>query len=133
MNTTFKAISAPLIALIIIITFFAGRLLLMEGYYPIDPLIDTFQSQNFTIKKFDSVKIGDTEWSVIDMLGNPLYTSYDSTTNLTTYSFTSDGKLLKKANDQAKREYLDFAWYRSSVELDTNRRVVSIDKGWSYD
>ena len=128
-----KIITIPFILLLTIFAYFCGRLVLVEGYHPLEPLIDTYHRDDYSIQKFDRLKVGDTKQSAIDLVGPPLYNYTDTIVHTVTYYFTGDGKLLGKANDQNKREYLDFAWYRSSITVDSNEVIIDINKGWSYD
>ena len=94
-------------------------------------MIDTECSESYTREKFDQVKFGDNEQEIVDLLGQPLFRSYDSVTKLATLSFTNDGRAISFNNPN--QELDDFAWYRSSVKIDSFKIVVGIDKGWSYD
>ncbi|MBF9140144.1 hypothetical protein [Hymenobacter properus] len=49
------------------------------------------------------------------------------------WEYTNDGKLYTTARLAGSNNWNDFAWYRSSVSLDSAGIVISIDKGWSYD
>lgn len=110
-----------------------GRLTMMEGKHLIKPYIDTHFAKNYSPEKFDKIKLGMKKSEVIKLIGEPLYMGegYDDTL-VTNYYYTADGKLLGKIKSGEQR-YDDFAWYRSTVGIDTTETVVFIDKGWSYD
>lgn len=128
MKYFWKILSLPFIGFLVYASFIFGSVPLVEGYHPIYPLIDTHRSSLYSIKKFDQVKINDSLQRVILLVGQPLYVQLDSTTGLTTAYFTNDGRLMN-----IEEESLDFAWYRSSVTLDSLNKVVEINKGWSHD
>jgi hypothetical protein len=131
MKLLLKILSVPFIAFTACFSFGLGFVPLIEGYHPLYPLIDTYHSKDYSIQKFDLIKIGYAEKSVILLVGPPLYESNDTLLATRTLYFTADGRLLEYSN--RNNEYEDFAWYRSSVTLDNKNRVIKIDKGWSHD
>ena len=71
---------------------------------------------------------------VTKIIGEPLYKREGYTDPLNTnYHYTADGKLLNSTKDIGRNEYDDFAWYRSTLEIDKTGKVIYIDKGWSHD
>lgn len=133
--------NARQIALIGISTFIATILLIFgwyslfgpEQYYVFEPYIDTEMAPDYTPEKFNQIHAGMTKDQVISTVGAPLTMVQDTIHNevVVTYYYTNDGKLFYK--DVPWYMARDYAWYRSSIELDSNDHVTHIDKGWSYD
>lgn len=129
-----KIISTFFIAFLVAITFFLGRVPLIEGKHLLDPYIDTQFAKNYSPEKFATITVGMSITEVIVIVGEPLYKEHSYTdTLLTNYCYTNDGKLLHSTSFQSLNSYNDFAWYRSTLQIDRTNRVISIDKGWSYD
>lgn len=129
-----KIISVFIIIPIITLSFLFGEIIVGESKHLFKPYIDTFFADNYTPEKFNQIQIGWRLDEVKTLIGEPIYidTNYNDKTKLD-YNYTGDGKLISETNNQKRSRYYDFAWYRSSVTIDTNNIVVSIDKGWSYD
>jgi outer membrane protein assembly factor BamE (lipoprotein component of BamABCDE complex) len=111
-----------------------GGATLMEGKNIIDPYVDTQFGEGYSPEKFQLIKMGMTMEQVTCIVGKPLGSeeAYGDSTK-TEYYYTGDGKLLHQSQQAGKEGYDDFAWYRSSVIVDSNNIVVGIDMGWSYD
>lgn len=104
-----------------------GGALTVEGKNIFSPYIDTQFASQYSPEKFELVKIGQTVDEVGRMIGQPLQKNIDSINNRAEYWYTMDGKLSVNNKDG------DFAWYRSIIHFDEKKKVVSIDKGWSFD
>ena len=122
-----------LIFLTIVLIFF-GQVPLIEGKHLLNKYIDTEFAKSYSPEKFEQIEIGMKLDQVINLIGEPLYkgNGYKDTLN-TNYYYTGDGKLLHKTKDNGQNGYDDFAWYRSTIEVNSENIVVYIDKGWSYD
>ena len=98
------------------------------------PYIDTEFAKDYSPEKFDKIKIGMTIDEAIKIIGEPLHKGqgYSDTLN-TNYYYTGDGKLLHSKKDNGHIVYEDFAWYRSTLDVDSNNKIIGIDKGWSHD
>jgi outer membrane protein assembly factor BamE (lipoprotein component of BamABCDE complex) len=133
-NITLKILSTTCIAILVVFTFFIGQSPLIEGKHLLKPYIDTEFAKDYNPEKFDKIKIGMTIDEAIKIVGEPLYKGQDYFDTLNTnYYYTSDGKLLHSTKDNGHSGYEDFAWYRSTLEVDRNNKVIDIDKGWSRD
>ncbi len=119
-----KILSVFSLIFLVILSFTLGSISLLEGKHLFDPYIDTTFATNYSPEKFEKIEIGMTVNDVIKIVGEPLRIgqSYKDTLNKT-YDYTKDGK----------NHHGDFAWYNSSLEIDTNKRVIFIYKGWNYD
>ena len=133
-NITLKILSTICIAILVVFTFFIGQVPLIEGKHLLKPYIDTEFAKDYSPEKFDKIKIGMTINEAIKIIGEPLYKGqgYSDTLN-TNYHYTGDGKLLNSTKDNGQSGYDDFAWYRSTLEIDRNNKIIYIDKGWSHD
>ena len=131
MRVLYKILTLGLLIPTIIIVFMFGGVALMEGYNIFDPYIDTEFAENYTPEKFDLINSNFTKEEVLNTIGKPLFIFTDPITKETEFTYTNDGFLRTKSN----REYNinDYAWYRSRVNFDLKGKVISIDKGWSYD
>ena len=129
-----KLLSTICLITLIVFTFFIGRIQLIEGKHIIDPYIDTVFAEIYSPRKFEKIKIGMTIEEAIKIIGEPLYKGqgYKDTLN-TNYYYTDDGKLLHLTKDNGRNGYDDFAWYRSTLEVDSLNNIIYIDKGWSHD
>jgi outer membrane protein assembly factor BamE (lipoprotein component of BamABCDE complex) len=129
-----KILSGIGLAFLIAIIFIFGQIPLVEGKHFFKPYIDTQFAKDYSPEKFELIKIGMTEDSVINIIGQPLYkgNGYKDELN-TNFHYTGDGKLLSSTKDDGQNGYDDYAWYRSSVEFNSENIVVSTNKGWSYD
>ncbi|HEX4886823.1 MAG TPA: hypothetical protein VFV37_02150 [Luteibaculaceae bacterium] len=133
-NITLKILSTICIGILVVFTFFIGQVPLIEGKHLLKPYIDTEFAKDYSPEKFDKIKIGMTINEAIKIVGEPLYKGqgYNDPLN-TNYYFTGDGKLLNSKKDKGQSGYEDFAWYRSTLEVDRNNKINYIDKGWSHD
>jgi len=133
-TTIIKIFSLLCLSFLLVTTFFLGHVPLIEGKHLFDPFIDTQFGKNYSPKKFDDITIGMTVSDAIKIIGEPLYKGqgYKDTLN-TNYYYTGDGKLLNLTKDNGQNGYDDFAWYRSTLEVDRNSKIIYIDKGWSHD
>jgi len=129
-----KILTITSLILVAFITFIIGQAPLIEGKHYFDPYIDTQFAEDYSPDKFEEIKIGMSLEEVKKIIGKPLYNGegYEDQNN-TNFYYTGDGKLLNNTEDSWKNGYDDFAWYRSSIEVDNENIVISIDKGWSYD
>jgi hypothetical protein len=132
MNPIFKILSIIGIGFLMYLSFVFGQIQLMEGKHIIYPYLDTKFANDYTPKKFDEIKIGMSLEEVKEIIGEPLYvgSGYKDSRNLNLH-YTGDGKLLSKSKSTNK--YSDLAWYCSSLEINEEKKVVSIEKGWAYD
>ena len=132
--TVFKVFSIFCLTFLLVITFFLGQVALIEGKHLFYPYIDTEFTENYSPEKFEKIKIGMTIDYATKIIGEPLCKGqgYNDTLN-TNYYYTSDGKLLNSTRDNGQNGYDDFAWYRSTLEVDRNDKIIYIDKGWSQD
>ena len=126
MKVFYKIIAAVLLFISVLYAFFSGAALSMEGKNIFSPYIDTQFAPQYSLEKFELIKKGQTIEEVEKILGQPLNQYIDSN-NIAEYWYTHDGKLYSNKRSG------DFAWYRSVVYFDINKKVVKIDKGWSYD
>ena len=129
----------------LIIGFFGSLLLLFvllvlwfnffgpEQYYVFSPYVDTSMAVDYDPDMFEQVQIGMKEEEVVGLIGEPLKRSINTTEKVPfeAWDYTSDGKLLHVETPWYMCN--DYAWYRSGIRLDSNKKVVYIDKGWSYD
>ncbi|MCK9482382.1 MAG: hypothetical protein M0R38_11635 [Bacteroidia bacterium] len=129
-----KFLSTICIAFLVVITFVLGQVPLIEGKHLLNQYIDTEFAKDYSPEKFDKIKVGMTIDEAIEIIGEPLYKGqgYKDTLN-TNYYYTGDGKLLNSTKDNGQSGYEDFAWYRSTLEVDRNNKIIGIDKGWSHD
>jgi len=129
-----KIVSMLCLIFLLVFTFFLGQVPLIEGKHLIDPYIDTEFAKNYSPEKFERIKVGMTITEAIRILGEPLHKGpgYSDTLN-TNYHYTGDGKLLHLTKDNGQNGYDDFAWYRSTLEVDGANTIIFIDKGWSHD
>ncbi|MEG0915871.1 MAG: hypothetical protein RSF68_02535 [Myroides sp.] len=127
MKVILKILAAILLATLVISNIFFGGINIIEGKNLFLPYSDTEFAPNYTPKKFDLIKKGQTIKEVEKILGKPLFEYKDSIINSIEYVYTSDGKLKKNNKDG------DFAWYRSTIYFDSVNEVSKIDKGWSFD
>ena len=134
MKIIFKILSAICIAFFVVITFMFGQFPLMEGRHLIYPYIDTQFSKSYSPEKFEKIKIGMTIDEAYMIIGKPLHKrqGYIDTLNVC-YDYTDDGKFKLLHPTKDYYDFKDFAWYRSTLEVDTANKIVHIDKGWSYD
>ena len=133
MKAIMKILSIIGIGFLMYLSFVFGQIQLIEGKHIVYPYLDTKFANKYTPEDFNKIKIGMTIEEVKEIIGEPLYTGngYENQSNLNLH-YTGDGKLLSKRNS-TKGAYSDLAWYRSSLEMDKNKKVISIDKGWSFD
>lgn len=129
-----KVLSAIVIMFLLVAVFSMSWFASAERKHLIDPYIDTEFAPDYTPEKFEQIEMGMTINEVKSIIGNPLSSSHiaDDSVKIK-YDYTNDGKLLHKMQEQGKRHYYDCAWYYSSVVVDTNNRVVEINKVWCYD
>ena len=129
-----KILSILGLSFLTVVLFVFGQIPLIEGKHLLNKYIDTEFAENYSPEKFEQIKIGMKLDQVIDLIGEPLYTGngYKDTLNRN-YYYTGDGKLLNKTKDNGQKGYDDFAWYRSTIEVNSENIVVNIDKGWSHD
>ena len=127
MRIFYKTLASVLLFLSVIITFFMGAGLTIEGMNIFSPYIDTEFAPEYTPEKFELIKPGQSVKEVEALLGLPLSKDIDSADHQTDYFYTNDGKLY-----QNKKEG-DFAWYRSAIYFNNQGKVADIDKGWSFD
>ncbi len=102
-----------------IIAFF-----LIESYFAPFPLIDTFHSPEFTLEKFDQVKVGMSKNQVRALIGTPPSEIYIPEEN--------PNNCENQTNDGASK-YWDFAWYHAEVCFDEQNNVNSTNGFWQYD
>ncbi|MCG8574426.1 MAG: outer membrane protein assembly factor BamE [Flavobacteriales bacterium] len=104
-----------------------------ERYYVFDPYIDTEMAPDYTPEKFDKVQLGMNKSEIIRIIGPPLFSRIDTTEGMIieTFDYTNDGKILH----QKMPWYMcnDYAWYRSTIEFNSDNQAININKGWSYD
>jgi hypothetical protein len=133
-NITFKILSTICIAILVVFTFFIGQVPLIEGKHLLKPYIDTEFAKDYSPEKFDKIKIGMTIEEAKKIVGEPLYKGqgYSDTLNIN-YYYTGDGKLLHSTKGNGQSGYEDFAWYRSTLEVNRNNKIIDIDKGWCHD
>ncbi len=127
-----KAFSAVALSGLALITFMLGQVPLVEGRHLFDPYIDTEFARDYTPEKFDQIRLGMTVEEAIQIIGPPLNEAHwDPETLFTQYNYTNDGKSRNEFPPRFTPG--DFAWYRSSFDVDSTHTIVRIDKGWSYD
>lgn len=133
-TTILKVLSVLGLSFLATFTFILGQLPLVEGRHLFDPYIDTQFAKDYDPNAFDKIEVGMSVSEVKKIIGEPLYKGhgYKDTLN-TNYYYTGDGKLLNSTRDNGQNGYGDFAWYRSTLEIDRTGKVVYIDKGWSHD
>ena len=130
----FKILSILGLSLITVAIFFLGYTPLIEGKHFFNKYIDTEFAENYSPKKFEKVEIGMELSEVKNLVGVPLDMVNANKNALNkNYYYTRDGKLLHNAKTCRQKGYDDFAWYRSTVEVNSENIVVSIKKGWSFD
>lgn len=127
MKVFLKIISAIVVGFCMLCCSAVGSFISESYFYPA-PFIDTYMSEGYSPRIFDSIKVGDSDELVLRRLGKPLAV-YRETLGFR-WDYTGDGKLLEASRHG--QSYLDFAWYRSSLWINSGK-VVEIDKGWSYD
>jgi outer membrane protein assembly factor BamE (lipoprotein component of BamABCDE complex) len=93
-----------------------------EGYNPIDPLIDTKLSANFSEEKFNTIQVGNNLQDVIELLGEPLYRQ-ELKNNIDLWYYSQD----------AKCEWGDFAWIAYCIHFDENCKVLKAYDFVGYD
>lgn len=130
-NKTLSALVAiPMICLL----FIFGGMPLVEGYNIFSPYIDTEFAKGYSPELFDEITIDLTMDEVKSILGDPLFIFKDTINGKIEirYIYTNDG-YFRRAKKSDRYMIGDFAWYRSSVSFDEDRKIIRIDKGWSYD
>jgi len=127
MKILLKILFALLLFSSITINFFFGAANLIEGKNLFFPYADTEFASKYTPEKFNKIKEGQTIEEVTKILGEPLFKHIDSIYNGVEFVYTNDGKLMKNKKSG------DLAWYRSTIYFNSKKKVIKIDKGWSYD
>lgn len=127
MRIFYKILASILLFSSIIITFFIGAGLTIEGINIFSPFIDTRFAPQYSRTKFNLIKPGQSIKEVEAIIGQPIYKSNEYSDHRTAYWYTMDGKL--NLNNKAG----DFAWYRSAIYFNNQGKVIEIDKGWSFD
>jgi len=133
MKTILKILSTAGLMGTLVFSYFLGIAPLIEGKHIIRPYIDTHFAEEYSLEKFNQIKLGMRKSDVVKLIGEPLNMGegyYD--TLITNFYYTGDGKLLSRRK-LGVQEYDDFAWYRSTVGFDTTETVVYLDKRWSHD
>lgn len=131
MRALYKTLSLALLFFTAYNVFMLGGFSLMEGYNIFDPYIDTEFAENYTPQKFDKITTNFTKEEVVKTVGQPLFINKDTLSNGIQYTYTNDGYLKRKSNENYAIS--DFAWYRSNIYFDSTGKILKIDKGWSYD
>jgi len=131
MRALYKTLSLALLFFTAYNVFMLGGFSLMEGYNIFDPYIDTEFAENYTPQKFDKITANFTKEEVVKTVGQPLFINKDTLSNEIQYTYTNDGYLKRKSNENYAIS--DFAWYRSNIYFDSTGKILKIDKGWSYD
>jgi hypothetical protein len=112
MKLTSKIVSIFSLVTIAVISFFAGRMPLIEGYNPVNPTVDTYFSEKYDKELFQQIKIGDDTTSVINKIGHPYEIwEYDAGKQ---WNYSGDGKC----------EWADFAWLLCPLLGVASRYVV---------
>lgn len=90
-------------------------------------------SQGYTPEKFDKIELGMDESNVLEILDSPLFIRIDSLQGevIEVFDYTTDGKILNEKMPWYMSN--DYAWYRSIIQFNSDKKVVEINKGWSYD
>ena len=102
--------------------FVYGGAILMEGYNPLKPDIDTWFSKKYDEEKFNSIFEGMDTTMVIRLIGQPIDKSRYEEPNQYWY-FTGDGKAWPD----------DFAWLGRELLIDKNGKVSKVIRSVHYD
>ena len=132
MKSILKILSIIGIGFLMCLSFILGQIQLIEGKHIIYPYLDTKFADDYTPEKFDKIKIGMSIKEVKEIIGEPFHVAkgYKDSINLNLH-YTGDGKLSSKLKLTDK--YSDLAWYYSSLEINEEKKVIGIKKGWAYD
>ena len=93
------------------------------------PYIDTHFAKNFSVNKWDNVKIGMSKDTVLKILGTPLL---ESKTPFSSYRPSCAALEMHYSGDGAWR-YADYAWRSFDLFFDDSNRVIAKSSEWSYD
>jgi hypothetical protein len=128
-----KIVSISLILILFSFIFTFGYYSTSESYCWIKPYIDTKFAKNYSPEKFDKIKVGMSEKEVQKIIGEPLDLYSEKASFYPKEAiYTQDALLFEKAAKKGV-EGADFAWYRSNITYNENKKVIKIDKGWSFD
>lgn len=120
MRVFYKILASFFLFSSLIVTFFLGAGLTVEGINILSPFVDTQFATQFSQKKFNLIKLGQSIKEVEAIIGPPIYKSNDYSDHRIAYWYTMDGKL----NTNNKQG--DFAWYRSLIYFDEEGKVIGI-------
>lgn len=110
----------------------SGAFALGEGYNLFNPLADTELARDYTPEKYKTLKTGMHMKEIQSIIGEPLYSRFDTTTKILTHCYTKNGYLMKK-KDKKFSLVRDQAWFGSSVEYDKDSVVVNLYSTWYFD
>jgi hypothetical protein len=132
MNIVLKSLSLITGIFIIVLNFLTGGVILGESYNIFDPYADTEMAKEYTPDKFKLVKERMSMNEIKKLVGEPIFTNYDTLKSLTGHYYTSDG-YLRKRNDRKFALISDIAWYGSSLEYNKDSIAIKVYSGWYYD
>ncbi|HYG16519.1 MAG TPA: hypothetical protein VEC12_12260 [Bacteroidia bacterium] len=102
--------------------FLLGQVISIEGYYPLQPDIDTYYAPGYNEKVLNSLKIGNDTSEIIKKLGQPFSKQKIGSTRQLWY-YTSDGK--------CKTD--DYAWLGRELMINDQGKISSINRPVHYD
>ena len=113
----------------IVIVLIINLLLGVEQKNFLFPYIDTHFAKNFSIEKWDVVRVGMSKDTVLKILGSPLL---ESTIPLTSYRPNGTALEMHYSGDGAWK-YADYAWKSFDLFFDDTNRLIAKSSEWSYD
>ncbi|HIK04176.1 MAG TPA: hypothetical protein IGS40_05605 [Trichormus sp. M33_DOE_039] len=90
-----------------------------ESEFIFNPLIDTKLPPDFTLQKFDRIKLGMTKADVLKILPAPMYSSDDESS----WRYGEDGAA----------PFGDFAWFEFTIHFDPQGKVMKTQRQKFHD